>query len=69
MCAIGVGGADAVDVMAGIPWELKAPKVRHHTSPHLTFTCHSLLLMDQQYSPLPSACLFVVCCVACGVCR
>lgn len=27
MCAIGVGGADAVDVMAGIPWELKAPKV------------------------------------------
>ena len=27
MCAIGVGGADAVDVMAGLPWELKAPKV------------------------------------------
>merc|ERR1712194_815622 len=27
MCAIGVGGADAVDVMADIPWELKAPKV------------------------------------------
>lgn len=26
MCAIGVGGADAVDVMAGMPWELKAPK-------------------------------------------
>jgi len=26
-CAVGVGGADAVDVMAGIPWELKAPKV------------------------------------------
>ncbi len=25
--AIGVGGADAVDAMAGIPWELKAPKV------------------------------------------
>lgn len=24
--AIGVGGADAVDVMSGIPWELKAPK-------------------------------------------
>uniref|UniRef100_A0A8C6LDN7 Aconitate hydratase, mitochondrial n=1 Tax=Nothobranchius furzeri TaxID=105023 RepID=A0A8C6LDN7_NOTFU len=24
---IGVGGADAVDVMAGIPWELKCPKV------------------------------------------
>jgi len=27
MCAIGVGGADAVDVMAGLPWELKCPKV------------------------------------------
>ena len=27
MGAIGVGGADAVDVMAGLPWELKAPKV------------------------------------------
>jgi len=27
MCAIGVGGADVVDVMAGLPWELKAPKV------------------------------------------
>lgn len=25
--AIGVGGADAVDVMAGLPWELKSPKV------------------------------------------
>ncbi len=27
MCAIGVGGADAVDVMAGMPWELKWPKI------------------------------------------
>lgn len=27
MCAIGVGGADAVDVMANLPWELKAPKI------------------------------------------
>ena len=27
MCAVGVGGADAVDVMAGLPWELKAPKI------------------------------------------
>lgn len=26
-CAVGVGGADAVDVMAGLPWELKAPNV------------------------------------------
>ncbi|CAG8715939.1 13789_t:CDS:2 [Cetraspora pellucida] len=27
MVAIGVGGADAVDVMADLPWELKCPKV------------------------------------------
>lgn len=26
MVAVGVGGADAVDVMANLPWELKAPK-------------------------------------------
>lgn len=26
---MGVGGADAVDVMAGLPWELKCPKVWH----------------------------------------
>jgi len=27
MCAVGVGGADTVDVMANMPWELQAPKV------------------------------------------
>ncbi|MCH2045021.1 MAG: aconitate hydratase [Saprospiraceae bacterium] len=27
MIAIGIGGADAVDVMAGLPWELKMPKL------------------------------------------
>lgn len=27
MLAIGVGGADAVDAMSNIPWELKAPKI------------------------------------------
>lgn len=27
MIAIGVGGADAVDVMAGMPWELQMPKL------------------------------------------
>ncbi|MGO2358270.1 aconitate hydratase [Mesonia sp.] len=27
MVAVGVGGADAVDVMAGMPWELKFPKL------------------------------------------
>jgi aconitate hydratase len=27
MAAIGVGGADAVDVMAGLPWEVTAPRI------------------------------------------
>ena len=27
MCAIGVGGADAVDVMSGLLWECKSPKL------------------------------------------
>lgn len=27
MCAIGVGGADAVDVLAGSSWEIRAPKI------------------------------------------
>jgi aconitate hydratase len=27
MAAVGIGGADAVDVMAGLAWELKTPKV------------------------------------------
>lgn len=27
MAAVGVGGADAVDVMAGLPWEVKYPKL------------------------------------------
>lgn len=27
MCAIGVGGADASDVMAGLPWEVKNPQL------------------------------------------
>ncbi len=33
MLAIGVGGADATDVMAGFPWEVKRPKI---TGVHLT---------------------------------
>lgn len=32
---IGVGGADAVDVMAGIPWELKCPNVSCHYYEHV----------------------------------
>ena len=31
MVAIGVGGADAVDVMAGMPWELKISKANRST--------------------------------------
>ena len=31
---VGVGGADAVDVMAGLPWELKCPKVHTHKILH-----------------------------------
>jgi aconitate hydratase len=27
MCAVGVGGADAVDAMVGLPWEVLCPKV------------------------------------------
>ncbi|MFN8791683.1 MAG: aconitate hydratase [Bdellovibrionales bacterium] len=27
MCAVGVGGADASDVMSGLPWEVKNPKL------------------------------------------
>ena len=27
MIAIGVGGADAVDVMVGMPWELKVSQI------------------------------------------
>lgn len=38
MCAIGVGGADAVDVMAGMPWELKCPKVRMALPPACGFS-------------------------------
>ena len=34
-CAVGVGGADAVEVMAGLPWELLFPK---HIGVHLTGT-------------------------------
>lgn len=34
---IGVGGADAVDVMADIPWELKCPQVRSCVSYCISF--------------------------------
>jgi len=47
---IGVGGADAVDVMANIPWELKCPKVnkinlnsRNNPSVDPLAFCHNIL--------------------------
>ena len=45
MCAVGVGGADAVDVMAGLPWELKAPKVNNFNPPCSLRICWLLLLL------------------------
>ncbi|HYC39131.1 MAG TPA: aconitate hydratase [Chitinophagaceae bacterium] len=37
MIAVGVGGADAVDVMAGLPWELKMPKlIGVHLTGHMS---------------------------------
>jgi len=58
MAAIGVGGADAVDVMAGLPWELKAPKVigvkltgklSGWTAPKGMSGCFLLLHPDSQF--------------------
>ncbi len=37
MIAVGVGGADAVDALAGMPWEVKCPKVRAIYSHSNTF--------------------------------
>lgn len=42
---IGVGGADAVDVMANMPWELKCPKVSEHQS--LFFFIRSTMIAVQ----------------------
>lgn len=46
---IGVGGADAVDVMAGIPWELKCPKVslHIHTISYLSLMWCWVLVIDK----------------------
>jgi Aconitase family (aconitate hydratase) len=41
---IGVGGADAVDVMADIPWELKCPKVGLSNFEMLFWFTSSLLI-------------------------
>ena len=39
---VGVGGADAVDVMAGLPWELKCPKVYTNNEVHIRRHVHSV---------------------------
>lgn len=48
---IGVGGADAVDVMAGIPWELRCPKVSFHppTFYRLTLTVDCLISTTKSF--------------------
>ena len=38
-CAVGVGGADAVEVMAGLPWEVLYPR---HIAVYLTGTLRGL---------------------------
>ena len=49
MVAIGVGGADAVDVMAGMPWELKFPKL-------LGKTYRKTIWMDSAKRCYPKSC-------------
>lgn len=62
---IGVGGADAVDVMADIPWELKCPKVYSLPS-HLIVTNIKyllptiLLLMTYQFHCLQSTLIIIL---------
>lgn len=66
MCAVGVGGADAVDVMAGLPWELKAPKVRLPAMVHsrACSACTHTALLKMLVTPLPrKACQCVRACL------
>ena len=46
MC-IGVGGADAVDVMAGLPWELKCPQVINSSPAINVIICQCLCVCLQ----------------------
>ena len=48
MC-IGVGGADAVDVMANLPWELKCPKVRTNCT-YIIYTPISIKVVVREAS-------------------
>ena len=52
MITIGVGGADAVDVMADLPWELKAPKVNYFWFSFFFFfySCERKKTSNQFYS-------------------
>lgn len=60
---IGVGGADAVDVMAGIPWELKCPKV---SSQHL-MSCKCILTFGLTQI-LATKCLHESLCLCFSIC-
>jgi aconitate hydratase len=46
-----VGGADAVDVMAGLPWELKCPKVIGVKVCRLCYQLLSLPVLRSQTAP------------------
>ena len=50
-----MGGADAVDVMADIPWELKCPKVSSHN--HNFFHLRKFGLSSEDYSGSVVECL------------
>ena len=56
---IGVGGADAVDVMADIPWELKCPKACFSLSAlssELTYNMISVIRAFFSYARRDASC-------------
>ena len=59
MC-IGVGGADAVDVMADIPWELKCPKVNKKMPNSYSILCCFHLLFNFIQQRLPLYCAYML---------
>ena len=60
MCMVGMGGADVVYVMAGLPWELKAPKVQR--------TLPAALCLGPPGTSTPSARPMVLCGHDVGTC-
>lgn len=71
MIACGVGGADAVDVMADIPWELKCPKVigvnligkiGGWTTPKgMSYSCKKLICLTGSYRCHSQGCWYLNC--------